>query len=73
MVADGVPAEWVLVEGADPQKRLPTFMGAFMMGSLKSSGHATTLSRITNASVLASTIVLRLKTSALRIEDCQLL
>ena len=74
VVADGVPAEWVLVEGADPQKRLLYIHGGgFMMGSPRSHRViTTTLSRITNASVLA--IDYRLTPENKRvacIEDCQ--
>mgnify|MGYP001403727861 FL=1 len=74
VAADGVPAEWVLVEGADPKKRLLYIHGgAFMMGSPRSHrGITTTLSRVTNASVLA--IDYRLMPENKRvacIEDCQ--
>ena len=72
--ADGVSAEWVVAEGADPQKRLLYIHGGrFMMGSPRSHRViTTTLSRIANASVLA--IDYRLMPENKRvacIEDCQ--
>ncbi len=72
--ANGVPAEWVLAEGADPDRRLLYIHGgAFMMGSPRSHrAITTTLSRITNSSVLA--IDYRLTPENKRvacIEDCQ--
>ena len=72
--ADGVSAEWVVAEGADPQKRLLYIHGGgFMMGSPRSHRViTTTLSRIANASVLA--IDYRLMPEDKRvacIEDCQ--
>ncbi|MCB1686614.1 MAG: alpha/beta hydrolase, partial [Pseudomonadales bacterium] len=52
---DGVPGEWVLAEGADPNRRLLYLHGgAFTMGSPRSHRPiTTTLSRIAGASVLA--------------------
>ena len=72
--ADGVPAEWVIAEGAHPDRRiLYIHGGAFMMGSPRSHREITTaLSRIAGASVLA--IDYRLTPEHARIaciEDCQ--
>lgn len=52
---DGVPGEWVLAAGADPERRLLYLHGgAFTMGSRKSHrGITSTLSRLTGAAVLA--------------------
>ena len=71
---NGIPAEWVLAEGADPDRRLLYIHGGgFMMGSPRSHRViTTTLSRVTNASVLA--IDYRLTPENKRvacIEDCQ--
>ena len=71
---NGVPAEWVLAEGADPDRRLLYIHGgAFMMGSPRSHrAITTTLSRITNASVLAIDYRLTPENKRLAcIEDCQ--
>ena len=74
ITADGVPAEWVIAEGANPDRRLLYIHGGgFMMGSPRSHRSiTTTLSRIANASVLA--IDYRLTPENRRvvcIEDCQ--
>jgi len=52
---DGLPAEWVIAEGADPKKRLLYIHGgAFRIGSPKSHRYITSeLSRLTGVSVLA--------------------
>ena len=71
---NGIPAEWVLAEGADPDRRLLYIHGgAFMMGSPRSHrAITTTLSRITNASVLAIDYRLTPENNRLAcIEDCQ--
>lgn len=52
---DGLPAEWVMAQGADPRKRL-LYMhgGAFRIGSPKSHRYITSeISRLTGISVLA--------------------
>lgn len=72
--ANGVPAEWVLAEGADPGRRLLYIHGgAFIVGSPRSHrAITTTLSRITNASVLAIDYRLAPENSRVAcIEDCQ--
>ena len=72
--ANGVPAEWVLTEGADPGRRLLYIHGgAFIVGSPRSHrAITTTLSRITNASVLAIDYRLAPENSRVAcIEDCQ--
>ncbi|MBL4680384.1 MAG: alpha/beta hydrolase [Pseudomonadales bacterium] len=52
---DGLPAEWVIAEGADPKKRLLYIHGgAFRIGSPKSHRYITSeLSRLAGISVLA--------------------
>ena len=72
--AGNVPAEWVLAEGADPDRRLLYIHGgAWMMGSPKSHRVITTeLARRTGAAVLA--IDYRLMPEHARLacfEDCQ--
>jgi acetyl esterase/lipase len=72
--ADGVLAEWVIAEGAHPDRRiLYIHGGAFMMGSPRSHRWiTTTLSRIANASVLAIDYRLTPEHSRIAcIEDCQ--
>ena len=72
--ADGVPAEWVLAEGADSDRRLLYIHGGgFMMGSPRSHrALTTTLSKITRASVLAIDYRLTPENSRVAcIEDCQ--
>ena len=72
--ANGVPAEWVLAEGADPGRRLLYIHGgAFIVGSPRSHrAITTTLSRITKASVLAIDYRLAPENSRVAcIEDCQ--
>ena len=52
---DGIPGEWVVADGTDPDRRLLFFHGgAFMLGSPKSHRAVTKrLSRAANAAVLA--------------------
>ncbi len=71
---DGVPAEWVVSDGSDPDRRLLYLHGgAFMMGSPRSHRAVTVkLSKIAGAAVLA--IDYRLMPENKRIEcltDCQ--
>lgn len=72
--ADGVPGEWVLAAGADPDRRLLYLHGgAFTMGSSRSHrGITSTLSRLAGAAVLA--IDYRLMPEHRRLDclaDCQ--
>ena len=72
--ADGVSAEWVIAEGAHPDRRiLYIHGGAFMMGSPRSHREiTTTLSRIAGASVLVIDYRLTPEHSRIAcIEDCQ--
>ncbi|MCB1700242.1 MAG: alpha/beta hydrolase [Halioglobus sp.] len=74
VVAGGVPAEWVIAPGADPQRRvLYIHGGAFMMGSPRSHRNITNrFSEVSGAAVLA--IDYRLMPEHRRmagIEDCR--
>ena len=72
--AGGVPAEWVLAPGVDPDRRvLYIHGGAFMMGSPKSHRNITSsFSREANAAVLAIDYRLMPENSRMAgIEDCR--
>lgn len=72
--AGGVPAEWVIAEGADPDRRLLYIHGgAWMMGSPLSHRRITTkFSRITGAAVLVIDYRLMPEHQRLAcVEDCQ--
>jgi acetyl esterase/lipase len=72
--AGGVPAEWIIADGADMDRRLLYIHGgAWMMGSPKSHRRITTkLSRITGAAVLAIDYRLMPEHPRLAcVEDCQ--
>ena len=72
--AGGVPAEWVMAEGCDPDRRLLYIHGgAWMMGSPQSHRHITTrFARITGGAVLVIDYRLIPEHSRLAcVEDCQ--
>lgn len=74
VVADGVPAEWVIAPNADPNRRLLYIHGgAYMVGSPKSHRWITSrLSEISNAVVLAIDFrLLPENTRMAGIEDCR--